>query len=128
MKQMILNCTHLTHQHTSPQGRKVFDYLLAHPAEQGFFFNFINPESGQWCQSKRMCVRVVVHGLMDYRMADEVSVGGLGDSFYEYLLKLWVYDGGRAGEAPVGGRRGFDNAISVCTSLALSLSRSLVRQ
>ena len=55
---------------------------------------------------------------MDGWMADEVSVGGLGDSFYEYLLKLWVYDGGRAGKAPVSGRKGYDTAIKVCIALS----------
>ena len=25
-----------------------------------------------------------------FSLADHVSVGGLGDSFYEYLLKAWI--------------------------------------
>ena len=56
--------------------------------------------------------------MLDLCVVDEVSVGGLGDSFYEYLLKLWVYDGGRAGKAPVSGRKGYDTAIQVCVVLS----------
>ncbi|XP_034524946.1 mannosyl-oligosaccharide 1,2-alpha-mannosidase IA isoform X2 [Ailuropoda melanoleuca] len=38
---------------------------------QGLYPNYLNPSSGQWGQY-------------------HVSVGGLGDSFYEYLLKAWL--------------------------------------
>ncbi|XP_073532044.1 mannosyl-oligosaccharide 1,2-alpha-mannosidase IA [Phyllobates terribilis] len=38
---------------------------------QGLYPNYLNPSSGQWGQH-------------------HVSVGGLGDSFYEYLLKAWL--------------------------------------
>nr|XP_010963789.1 PREDICTED: mannosyl-oligosaccharide 1,2-alpha-mannosidase IA [Camelus bactrianus]XP_015095959.1 mannosyl-oligosaccharide 1,2-alpha-mannosidase IA [Vicugna pacos] len=38
---------------------------------QGLYPNYLNPSSGQWAQY-------------------HVSVGGLGDSFYEYLLKSWL--------------------------------------
>ncbi|XP_069028381.1 LOW QUALITY PROTEIN: mannosyl-oligosaccharide 1,2-alpha-mannosidase IA [Embiotoca jacksoni] len=38
---------------------------------QGLYPNYLNPNSGQWGQH-------------------HVSVGGLGDSFYEYLLKAWL--------------------------------------
>ena len=44
--------------------------------------------------------------------ADDVSVGALGDSFYEYLLKSWVYDGGRNGR-DVPSRAAFDKAADV---------------
>uniref|UniRef100_A0A671V5T4 alpha-1,2-Mannosidase n=1 Tax=Sparus aurata TaxID=8175 RepID=A0A671V5T4_SPAAU len=37
----------------------------------GLYPNYLNPNSGQWGQH-------------------HVSVGGLGDSFYEYLLKAWL--------------------------------------
>ncbi|KAK2864293.1 hypothetical protein Q7C36_003447 [Tachysurus vachellii] len=48
--------------------RKVLN-RLAKP--QGLYPNYLNPNSGQWGQH-------------------HVSVGGLGDSFYEYLLKAWI--------------------------------------
>ncbi|XP_077103196.1 mannosyl-oligosaccharide 1,2-alpha-mannosidase IA [Siphateles boraxobius] len=48
--------------------RKVLNRL---DKPQGLYPNYLNPNSGQWGQH-------------------HVSVGGLGDSFYEYLLKAWI--------------------------------------
>uniref|UniRef100_A0A7N8Y504 alpha-1,2-Mannosidase n=1 Tax=Mastacembelus armatus TaxID=205130 RepID=A0A7N8Y504_9TELE len=48
--------------------RKVLNRL---DKPQGLYPNYLNPNSGQWGQH-------------------HVSVGGLGDSFYEYLLKAWL--------------------------------------
>lgn len=41
--------------------------------------------------------------------ADHTSVGGLGDSFYEYLLKAWLMSDKTDGEA----RKTYDDAIEV---------------
>lgn len=41
--------------------------------------------------------------------ADHTSVGGLGDSFYEYLLKAWLMSDRTDGEA----RKTYDDAIEV---------------
>ncbi|XP_053531904.1 mannosyl-oligosaccharide 1,2-alpha-mannosidase IA [Ictalurus punctatus] len=48
--------------------RKVLNRL---DKPQGLYPNYLNPNSGQWGQH-------------------HVSVGGLGDSFYEYLIKAWI--------------------------------------
>ncbi|KAK2106204.1 hypothetical protein P7K49_015718 [Saguinus oedipus] len=40
----------------------------------GLYPNFLSPVSGNWVQH-------------------HVSVGGLGDSFYEYLIKSWLMSG-----------------------------------
>lgn len=48
--------------------RKVLNRL---DKPQGLYPNYLNPSSGQWGQH-------------------HVSVGGLGDSYYEYLLKAWL--------------------------------------
>ncbi|KAM6181616.1 mannosyl-oligosaccharide 1,2-alpha-mannosidase IA [Erethizon dorsatum] len=48
--------------------RKVLNKLKK---PKGLYPNYLNPSSGQWGQH-------------------HVSVGGLGDSFYEYLLKAWL--------------------------------------
>ncbi|XP_054843710.1 mannosyl-oligosaccharide 1,2-alpha-mannosidase IA [Eublepharis macularius] len=48
--------------------RKVLNQL---DKPEGLYPNYLNPSSGQWGQH-------------------HVSVGGLGDSFYEYLLKAWL--------------------------------------
>ncbi len=37
----------------------------------GLYYNYISPESGKWTNQ-------------------HVSMGALGDSFYEYLVKAWV--------------------------------------
>lgn len=40
-----------------------------------------------------LCVSVCLsefHSFLYLCVADHVSVGGLGDSFYEYLLKAWL--------------------------------------
>ena len=42
------------------------------PKESGLYYNYINPLTGKWCMK-------------------DATVGALGDSFYEYLLKLWLY-------------------------------------
>nr|XP_021402813.1 mannosyl-oligosaccharide 1,2-alpha-mannosidase IA [Lonchura striata domestica] len=48
--------------------RKVLNRL---DKPEGLYPNYLNPSSGQWGQH-------------------HVSIGGLGDSFYEYLLKAWL--------------------------------------
>uniref|UniRef100_A0A8C0H4V5 alpha-1,2-Mannosidase n=1 Tax=Chelonoidis abingdonii TaxID=106734 RepID=A0A8C0H4V5_CHEAB len=48
--------------------RKVLNRL---DKPEGLYPNYLNPSSGQWGQH-------------------HVSVGGLGDSFYEYLIKAWL--------------------------------------
>lgn len=37
---------------------------------------------------QKVCVRILI--VVHLCVADHVSVGGLGDSFYEYLLKAWL--------------------------------------
>lgn len=41
---------------------------------EGLYFNYANPHTGSWCNS-------------------QASMAGLGDSFYEYLLKYWILKG-----------------------------------
>ena len=41
---------------------------------------------------------------------DHVSLGALGDSFYEYLIKSWVM----TGETDSVARRMYDKAVEVC--------------
>ncbi|CAF0851292.1 unnamed protein product [Adineta steineri] len=47
---------------------------LKEASENNMYFNYINQQTGKWCQR-------------------HASLGGLGDSFYEYLLKSWVLSG-----------------------------------
>jgi mannosyl-oligosaccharide alpha-1,2-mannosidase len=48
--------------------------VLKEASENNMYYNYINPQTGKWCQK-------------------QASLGGLGDSFYEYLLKSWVLSG-----------------------------------
>lgn len=42
----------------------------------------------------------------------DTSLGPYGDSFYEYLLKMWIYRGGsRSYDPDPAGRRDYDNTI-----------------
>ncbi|CAF1569661.1 unnamed protein product [Adineta ricciae] len=43
-------------------------------SENHLYYNYINQHTGKWCQK-------------------QASLGGLGDSFYEYLLKSWILSG-----------------------------------
>lgn len=54
--------------------------------------------------------------------ADHTSLGGLGDSFYEYLLKAWLMSDKTDSEA----RKTYDDAIEVQHSNVLSASFGLV--
>jgi mannosyl-oligosaccharide alpha-1,2-mannosidase len=53
--------------------RKFLD-SLSKPYD-GLYRNYINPKTGEWGE-------------------DQVSVGALGDSFYEYLIKSWIQSNG----------------------------------
>ncbi|GFG34480.1 hypothetical protein Cfor_07711, partial [Coptotermes formosanus] len=55
---------------------------------RGLYPNYINPKTGKWGQH-------------------HMSMGGLGDSFYEYLLKAWLQSGREDQEA----RQMYDDAI-----------------
>ncbi|XP_036625183.1 mannosyl-oligosaccharide 1,2-alpha-mannosidase IA [Trichosurus vulpecula] len=70
-----LEFVHLSHLSGNPVfAEKVFgirNVLNTLDKPQGLYPNYLNPSSGQWGQH-------------------HVSVGGLGDSFYEYLLKAWL--------------------------------------
>jgi mannosyl-oligosaccharide alpha-1,2-mannosidase len=51
---------------------RIDEFVQSHPPRSdGLFPCFINPETGAW-------------------MGDHITLGALGDSFYEYLLKQWI--------------------------------------
>ncbi|XP_039101969.1 mannosyl-oligosaccharide 1,2-alpha-mannosidase IA [Hyaena hyaena] len=70
---------------------------------QGLYPNYLNPSSGQWGQY-------------------HVSVGGLGDSFYEYLLKAWLMSDKTDLEAK---KMYFDAVQAIETHLIRKSSRGL---
>ncbi|XP_030626234.1 mannosyl-oligosaccharide 1,2-alpha-mannosidase IA [Chanos chanos] len=75
--------------------RKVLNRL---EKPQGLYPNYLNPNSGQWGQH-------------------HVSVGGLGDSFYEYLLKAWIM----SDKTDEEGRRLYYDALQ-------AIEKSLIRK
>jgi len=73
----------------------VTDYVVAKQPSNGLYPNYLHPKTGQWGTA-------------------HTSVGALGDSFYEYLLKMWVFHGGRnrpGVKVDAHGRKPFDDAI-----------------
>ncbi|XP_063091163.1 mannosyl-oligosaccharide 1,2-alpha-mannosidase IA isoform X2 [Cavia porcellus] len=70
-----LEFMHLSHLSGNPvfaeKVKKIRTVLNQLKKPKGLYPNYLNPSSGQWGQH-------------------HVSVGGLGDSFYEYLLKAWL--------------------------------------
>ncbi|CAF1130567.1 unnamed protein product [Rotaria sordida] len=48
--------------------------VLKDASENHLYYNYISPQTGKWCQK-------------------QASLGALGDSFYEYLLKSWILSG-----------------------------------
>ncbi|XP_054165888.1 mannosyl-oligosaccharide 1,2-alpha-mannosidase IA-like [Oppia nitens] len=67
----------------------------------GLYPNYISPKTGQFGQP-------------------HISVGALGDSFYEYLLKEWIQSGGKDMEA----RHMWDEAIAAIDKNLVQKSRS----
>ncbi|KAJ7304323.1 hypothetical protein JRQ81_011870 [Phrynocephalus forsythii] len=66
---------------------------------QGLYPNFLSPVTGNWVQH-------------------HVSIGGLGDSFYEYLIKSWLMSDKKDAEA----KRMYDNALEAIEKLLVKKS------
>ena len=66
---------------------------------RNLYSNFLHPITGQWGQ-------------------DHASVGALGDSFYEYLLKEWL----RSGKADKLSKKIFDEAVEGIEEKLLQVS------
>lgn len=52
------------------------------------------------------------------KIADHMSLGGLGDSFYEYLLKAWI----QSNKEDVEAREMYDQAIAAITEHMIKTS------
>ena len=78
--------------------RRIRDFLdrLSKPYD-GLYHNYINPHTGAWGE-------------------ESISIGALGDSYYEYLIKSWVQTNGTDTQS----RRMFDSAVD-------AIQRRLVR-
>lgn len=67
---------------------KIRDVLKQVEKPNGLYFNYLNPKTGAWGQR-------------------HASVGALGDSFYEYLIKAWIL----SGHADTDARKMYDEAV-----------------
>ena len=67
----------------------------------GLYMNYINPYTGYWGE-------------------DSISIGALGDSYYEYLIKSWV----QSNRTDLQSRRMFDTAIDAIRKHLVQKSRS----
>ena len=56
------------------QIKRIFESLKQAKKGSEFYYNYLNPSTNKWC---------IKHA----------TIGALSDSFYEYLLKLWLYNG-----------------------------------
>lgn len=54
------------------QIEKIYESLEKANTNDGLYYNYASPHTGSWC-------------------INQASLAGLGDSFYEYLLKYWLY-------------------------------------
>ena len=77
---------------------KVREVVISAERPKTLYPNYLNPKTGKWGQQ-------------------HTSVGALGDSFYEYLLKEWL----RSGNSDAEAKRLFDEA-------ALDIERQLVKK
>lgn len=80
--------------------QKIRDVLYKMEKPQGLYPNYLNPKTGRWGQH-------------------HMSVGALGDSFYEYLLKAWIQSNGEDAKA----REMYDSAISAIVKKLLQTSK-----
>ncbi|KAI8792114.1 mannosyl-oligosaccharide 1,2-alpha-mannosidase IA isoform X2 [Biomphalaria glabrata] len=80
---------------------KIRDFMKTIEKPEGFYPNYIHPATGKWCQ---------VH----------VSMGALGDSFYEYLLKEWLISNKEDAQA----RQMYDDAMKTVYEKLLVKSKS----
>ncbi|XP_076357633.1 mannosyl-oligosaccharide 1,2-alpha-mannosidase IA-like [Tachypleus tridentatus] len=79
---------------------KIREVLANVEKPQGLYPNYLNPKTGKWGQR-------------------HVSIGALGDSFYEYLLKAWIQSGGKDQQA----RQMYDEAIQGVEKKLLQTSK-----
>jgi len=67
----------------------------------GLYGNYINPKTGNWGE-------------------DQISIGALGDSFYEYLIKSWIQTNGE----DLVARKMYDKTVDAIEKHLVKTSRS----
>lgn len=69
------------------------------PKPNGLYPNYLNPKTGKWGQQ-------------------HISLGALGDSFYEYLLKAWL----QSGKTDADARQMYDEAMEAIVNNIIQTS------
>lgn len=69
------------------------------PKPNGLYPNYLNPKTGKWGQQ-------------------HISLGALGDSFYEYLLKAWL----QSGKSDADARQMYDEAMEAIVNNIIQTS------
>eukprot|EP00042_Codosiga_hollandica_P051056 m.621215 g.621215 ORF g.621215 m.621215 type:complete len:667 (-) comp58212_c0_seq8:173-2173(-) len=82
---------------------RVMKFTVDHRQSDGLYPNFMNPETGAWCNQA-------------------ISIGSLGDSFYEYLLKYHIFTGGHLQGVQAASRKPFDDAIAAMSKVMFKKS------
>ncbi|KAK2518671.1 Man1c1 [Columba guinea] len=72
---------------------------------QGLYPNFLSPVTGNWVQRSNYVMNLKFFS--GFPTTDHVSIGGLGDSFYEYLIKSWLMSDKKDSEA----KKMYDDAL-----------------
>ena len=85
---------------------KIRETISQIPKPDGLYSNYLNPKSGKWCSSK--CIPSI-QGIQrnPSKLSEHISVGALGDSFYEYLLKQYLM----SGKKDLDAKKLYDDAI-----------------
>lgn len=84
----------------------------------GLYPNYLNPKTGKWGQREYWTLSFCLFDKFHFHRklycwsifpfpTDHISLGALGDSFYEYLLKMWI----QSGRTDAIARRMYDEAM-----------------
>lgn len=89
----------------------------------GLYPNYLNPKTGKWGQRKCVVVEERVNQMRELTiifLTEHMSLGALGDSFYEYLLKSWIQSGQTDNQA----RKMYDDAMAAIIEHMIRTSSS----
>eukprot|EP00794_Sanderia_malayensis_P000195 gene195-809_t len=100
-----LEFTYLSHITGDPiyaqKVNRIREVMRSSNKPNGLYPNYMDPRSGTWGQ-------------------EHVSLGALGDSFYEYLLKSWL----QTGKTDLGARKMYDEAMKAIEPALIKKSAS----
>lgn len=90
----------------------------------GLYPNYLNPKTGKWGQRKlkktffQNSNAKIMSNKFHLSMSEHISLGALGDSFYEYLLKAWI----QSGQTDTDARQMYDDAMDAIVNNIIQTS------